>query len=192
MAILIDGICCGWDIAEPDFPRVEDKSLPLGRVIIPNDETVPEPQHIAVEFGNRDLYDQYGPHTRVVHRAAENVCTLGYALTLAGARRLLYELSINKLTSAYDIMLREMCEGNGRKMRTCLTVQPQLFQHHRPKGLMHSFSEISDHGAKTNPTAHTLNLRWSTRVNFPKLLDGETDYIDYYEDGTQAPPWVNA
>lgn len=173
------------------FPRPEDTNIPLARVFIADDETVPEPQHIAKEWGNTELYEEYDPHTRVVHREAENVCTLAYALTLAGARRLLYELSINKITTAYDLMLREMCEGNGRRMRTCLTVQPQLFQHHRPRGLKKTFSEISDHGNDTNPTAHTLNIRWSTRVNLAKLADGDTDYIDQYPDGAPAPPWVD-
>ena len=171
------------------MPRPADKTIPLARVFS-SDPSVPEPQHVAVEFGNRDLYKSYPHHTRAVHRAAENVCTLAYAVTLPAARRILYELSINKIDASMDLMLRNVCEGEGRTMRTCLTVQPQLFQHHRPKGAKHGFSEISNHGEGYNPTPHTLNLRWSTRVNFPKLVDGQTDYIDQYPDGRAAPKWV--
>ncbi|KAF9632827.1 hypothetical protein BFW01_g3690 [Lasiodiplodia theobromae] len=37
------------------FPKLSDKNAPLGRVVIPNDETVPEKQHIQMQFGNDEL-----------------------------------------------------------------------------------------------------------------------------------------
>ena len=169
------------------FPRASDVNSPLGRAIIPNDETVPEPQHIHMQFGDQELIDQYPPHTRVVSRARKNTCTLGYGISLPGARRLLYELGVRKMTGPTDIMFRSVCDGvNGRRMRTCLTVQPQLFQHHRPVGDKSTFSDISDHGTEYNNQAFTRNVRWSTRLNFPKLIDGETDYIDLFKDGEQS------
>jgi hypothetical protein len=85
------------------------------------------------------------------------------------------------------MMLRSVCDGvDGRPIRTCLTVQPQLFQHHRPVGAKSTFSDISDHGSEYNDRAFTKNIRWSTRVNFPKLVDGDVDYIDLFKDGDES------
>lgn len=171
------------------FPRASDQNVPLGRAVIYDDETVPEPQHIDMEFGDSELVQHYPAHTRVVSRAWMNTCTLGYGISLPGARRLLYELGVNKMTGPTDMMVRSVCHGSeGRPTRTCLTVQPQLFQHHRPVGAKSSFSDISEHGDEYNDRAFTRNVRWSTRLNFPKLIDGLTDYIDLFKDGVKADP----
>ena len=61
-------------------------------------------------------------------------------------------------------------------------MQPQLFQHHRPKGLRAAFSDISDHGGGVNDRATTANIRWSVRLNFEKLVGGATDWVDSYPD----------
>ncbi|OJD29341.1 glycosyltransferase family 25 protein [Diplodia corticola] len=170
------------------FPRLSDSNAPLGRAIIRDDETVPEKQHIHMQFGNDELVQQYPAHTRAVSRARMNTCTLGYALSQPGARRLLYELGIRKMTGTMDMMFRSLCDGvDGRPISTCFTVQPQLFQHHRPVGEKASFSDISDHGTEFNDRAFTRNIRWSTKLNFPKLVYGETDYIDLFKDGESSP-----
>ena len=174
------------------FPRASDRNVPLGRAVIYDDETVPELQHVMMQFGDSELVQNYPAHTRVVSRAWMNTCTIGYAISLPGARRLLYELSVNKMTGATDMMFRSVCHGSeGRPMRTCLTVQPQLFQHHRPVGNKSSFSDISDHGTDYNEQAFTRNVRWSTRVNFRKLVDGSKDYIDQFKDGGEPDPKLN-
>lgn len=94
------------------------------------------------------------------------------------------------MTSNFDIMFRRVCDGaEGRQIRTCLTVQPQLFQHHRPVADKATFSDISKHGGDYNKVAYTRNVRWSMRLNFPRLLNGDTgDYIDLFKDGEEANP----
>lgn len=167
------------------FPDASYPSVPLGRVAY-TDDSVPESQHIGIQVGDDKLFTQYPNHTRVVHRAAFSVCSLAYAVSLPGARRMLYEFGVNRLSNAMDLMLNSMCEGiDGRKMRTCLSVQPELFQHHRAVGDKGTESEISSSHQGYNPTAYTRNVRWSTRLNFAKLVDGETDYIDSYPDGAE-------
>ena len=173
---------CGGLFAQPDMIKT-----PLGRAIIPNDETVPEPQHIELQLGNRKLMDQYPAHTRVVSRGYGTVCTLAYAVTQAGARRFFYELAVKRKDGPLDLMYRRLCDGlMERKQRTCLSVQPQLFQHHRPIASKSTFSDISPHGDDMNEVAFTRNVRWSARLNFQKLVDDETDYIDLYKDGEPA------
>ena len=171
------------------FPRASDRNVPLGRAGIYDDETVPEPQHIKMQFGDSELVQNYPAHTRVVSRAWMNTCTMGYGISQPGARRLLYELSVNKMTGTTDMMFRSVCHGSeGRPVQTCLTIQPQLFQHHRPVGYKSSFSDISDHGTDFNGQAFTRNVRWSTHLNFPKLVYGWTDYFDMFKDGEAADP----
>jgi hypothetical protein len=171
------------------LPQSTDKNTPLGRVVIPNDETVPEPQHITIPWGDfTPLLTEYEPHTRLVSYAQESVCTVAYAISLPGARKLLYDLGMHKITDATDVMLRAACEGKeGRGVRLkCLTVLPQLFEHHRPRGSKAEWSEIREY-AGFNERPFTLNVRWSTRVNLGKLVSGETDYLDLWPDG-ELPP----
>jgi len=170
------------------FPDPSDINAPLGRAVISNDTTVPEPQHIKIQFGDSQLVDQYPAHTRVVSRTRQAACTVGYGISQLGARRLLYELGVHRLTSTTDMMLRTLCDGvDGRPQLTCLSVQPQLFQHHRPVGSKGSFSDITEHGDEYNSRPYTRNVRWSTKMNLGKLINSETDYVDLFKDGEQPP-----
>lgn len=169
------------------FPRAADENVPLGRVVIADDATVPEPQHLNMEFGNDELISEYAAHSRVVSRARVNTCSLAYGISQPGARRFLYELGVHKMTNTNDMMFRDVCDGtDGRQLGTCFTVQPQLFQHHRPVGPRASFSDINNYGNDDgyNDRAATSNIRWSVRVNFAKLVNGELDYIDPFPNTT--------
>ncbi|QIW94656.1 hypothetical protein AMS68_000174 [Peltaster fructicola] len=161
--------------------------LPLGRAIILNETTVPEQHHINFEFTDDDGFkNEYPAHTRVVFRGGRNVCTLAYALTLNGARKIMYEMGIRQMASTADGGLSDFCTGaDNQAVPVCLSAQPQYFQHHRPAGNISYFTDISDpwsDGINTAP--HTDNLRWPTRPNIPKLLKGETDFEDNYPDGS--------
>lgn len=167
------------------FPWASDVNVPLGRAIIPDDETCPARRHINIEFGDTQLLDQYPDYTRVVTRSRVNTCTLGYALTQAGARRLLYELGVHKFDGTCDMMFRSACDGSpGRDQLTCLSPQPALFNHHRPVSARWTWSDIGDSDDQGwNDVPASTNIRWATRVNLPKLAKGDTDYIDSYKDG---------
>ncbi|KAK5109800.1 hypothetical protein LTR62_006533 [Meristemomyces frigidus] len=171
------------------FPQPSDAPIPQGRAVLLNDQTVPEKQHIDAQFGDGLLTEEYPEHTRVISRVHDNVCTSAYAITLEGARRYLYELAINKFDKGVDLMMGDMCEGrDGRPMRTCLSVHPQLFQHHRPIARKTSFSDIGDlSGEGYSEQAFTRNIRWATRVNFQALVYGSTDYVDLFPDGGERP-----
>lgn len=166
------------------FPHGTNEKEPIGRVVIPNDTTVPAHQHFDHQLGGSELVDEYANHTRVVSRVRGNFCTAGHAVNQLSALRFLYELGINKMDGATDNMLRGMCEGtSGRKLRTCLTVQPPLFMYHRVAGPSNRMSDIQDKEVGYIQQPFTRNIRWATRVNLAKLVEGETDYIDLFEDG---------
>jgi hypothetical protein len=169
------------------FPRATDLNVPLGRVVLANDTTVPEPRLLDMELGNDELPTEYPPHTRVVSRARVNSCSLAYGISQPGARKFLYELGVHKMSDTNDMMFRFVCDGvDGRSLATCLTVQPQLFQHHRPVGSRKGFSDINEYGDGYNERATTANVRWSVRLNLPKLVEGETEYLDSFPDADGA------
>lgn len=184
-----------WDIlwlghCGTRFPDKEkDEDLPRGRVLF-KDETVPSSQHLSLQFGTDDLIRRYANHTRAVHHTAESVCSLAYAVTQRAARQILFDIGLKELRGPYDIMLREYCDGIGaRKTRNCYTAQPQYFQHHRPVGSTRKNSDINS-GDKDedefNEQAHTYNIRWSTRMNLQRLVDGETEFEDQWPDDDPA------
>jgi hypothetical protein len=165
------------------FPMKEDRNLPLGRILF-YDETVPAAQHVGLQFGNDELTRVYPNHTRAVHHTAEGVCSLAYAVTQRAARQILYDFGLKELGAPFDIMLRQYCDGVGdRKVRSCYTAQPQYFQHHRPVGQKSKNSDINtDQHEEFIEKAHTFNIRWSTRMNLQRLVDGETDFQDQWPD----------
>jgi len=165
------------------FPPTGNKLLPMGRVIHTNDETVPEKRHLFSLIKPFTLIKRYPEHTRAVHHAKEGVCSLGYAVSQKGAQRLLQEVGLRDVTDAFDILLRFFCEGKkGRRYHDCLTVQPSLFQHHRPVGLISASSDIGSHGVGFREVPRTDMIRWSVRLNADVLMDGGTGFVDQYPD----------
>lgn len=165
----------------------EAPKLPLGRAIIPNDETVAAREHFAKMFGGEVLVDKYPEHTRVVTRSKENVCTSAYAVTNQGARRILYSMGLDDFGGAYDLTLAAMCaRGRRYNLKNCLTIQPPLMSFHQPIVAKAALSDIAtdDNNNKVEYTDQrfTLNMRWSTRMNLNKLIEGETDYFDFHPD----------
>jgi hypothetical protein len=49
------------------FPRDSDITALLSRSVILNDTIVPEPQHIAMQFRNEELVQQYPAHSTHEH-----------------------------------------------------------------------------------------------------------------------------
>lgn len=150
-----------------------------------NDITVVPKQdiHVFDDNGHPGFRHDFPEHTRVVHHTQDAICSLVYAVSQAGARKILYDLAIERADDLYDIMLRQFCDGShGHDKHICVTVQPTLFDHHRPAGNVNKDSEINSANGGARDQGFTLNIRWSTRLNIKKLLKGETDYHDSYPD----------
>ncbi|KAK4139493.1 glycosyltransferase [Dichotomopilus funicola] len=178
-----------WDIlwvghCGMHFPFKRSRTVPKARIIRRDDETVAPRKNLWTLNIPFTLKENYPDHTRAYHHVQEGVCTLGYALTQRGARRLLHEVGLKDVSTAYDLLLRYFCEGEkGRKAgRQCLTTQPSLFHHHRMIGPMNIMSDIGDHGDAFRETAMTDMVRWSVRLNADVLMDGRTDFVNQYPD----------
>jgi hypothetical protein len=170
------------------FPSKErDPGLARGRVLI-QDPTTPSQQHVFLGFGSDEILRTYPNHTRAISHTAENVCTLAYAVSQRAARQILFDVGLRALENPFDIMLRKYCDGlGGRKVRNCYSAQPSYMAHHRAAGEASKSSDIHDtegqeEGEVENTDAYTFNVRWSTKMNLQKLVDGETDYADQWPD----------
>jgi hypothetical protein len=53
-------------------------------------------------------------------------------------------------------------------------------------GSRKGFSDINEYGEGYNERATTANVRWSVRLNLPKLVEGETEYLDSFPDAVVA------
>ncbi|KAL9112353.1 MAG: hypothetical protein Q9187_007791 [Circinaria calcarea] len=156
-----------------------------GLVVHSNDPSVPEPQYLhSWDKDERTPLGTYPAHTRVVMRqSTASVCSLAYAISQRGARKLLYGLGLKKLDAPFDVMLRAWCQGSdGYEQHICPGVLPQLFDHHRRRGPKSVDSDISKPNEAYRDKPVTLNIRWSVRMNMEKMLRGETDYDDQYPD----------
>jgi hypothetical protein len=60
-----------------------------------NDYTVPEKQHIGDSWNDDDM-SNYPDHTRLVERSFFTVGVQAYAVSLPGARKMLYESGIRR------------------------------------------------------------------------------------------------
>ncbi|KAI8961781.1 glycosyltransferase family 25 protein [Daldinia sp. FL1419] len=178
-----------WDIlwlghCGADFPDAQSP-IPALRIEIPGDETVPVPKHLKPHpFALKDkLGELYPPHTRVVHASSGNVCTLAYAVSHQGARKLLSQFD-DHYDAQWDLMLQRWCEGKYTttdKLGVCLTVQPPLFSHHYAKG---GASNILSQGGGYAKGTGTPYIRLSVRQNIDRLVAGarEGELVDQLPD----------
>lgn len=154
--------------------------MPVKKVIQLNDESVPEPQYLhSWLMGEFTPLAVFPNHTRIVGQNTNMlVCSLVYAVSQKGARKILYDLGLQKLTGPFDLMLQTWCSN---PENICISALPQLFDHHRAKGSMSLDSDIRvSEGIRD--AAVTNNVRLSVAMNMQKLLDGDTDYYDQYPD----------
>lgn len=170
-------------------------------VTLPNDATVPLPKYLKAHpfQGDTDpLSRAYPPHTRIYHRASGGeLCTVGYAVSQRGARRLLHQFGIKNWNGIFDSELGRWCASEDEKEkkasgetkdgsdkareRVCLTSQPPIFAHHHP---MEGESDIGGLGGGYATKYETKYLRHSVRMNLERIVYGfgERDMVDQWPD----------
>ncbi len=174
---------------DPFSPSSSSSSSSL-KISIPGDMTVPAPKHLQPHpFALRDaLADAYPAHTRVVHATCGNVCSLAYAVSQGGARKLLRRVKQEGFVSQWDLMLRDYCigggyeDGGGRGGEdggdgsglVCLTVQPPLISHrYAGEAGGASVSDIRGQGGGlARGKKGTPYVRLSVQENLDRLVAG--------------------
>lgn len=186
----------GWDVlwlghcGEP-FPEdlEENRNKPADhpglaymrakKYAIENDVTVPPPEHTT---GLLDFAAH--PRTRFVHISAGPMCSFAYAVSQAGARKLLFELSVNHLTGPFDNALADLCRravssigeespnAGDRGLDTkCISVTPPVFFHHRARGRIFGDSDIQTvESSDVREKGTTENIMWSARNNIRNMI----------------------
>ena len=153
------------------------------KFVIENDVTVPPWGKVTglVDFKS------YPEYTRWVHVTGGPICTFAYALSQGGARKVLFDLSVDHLTGAFDNALAGLCRRSvsslaaalanpgmpeDRRLDTrCISVTPPVFFHHRAKGSVSSDSDIQKIGdGGIREKGSTENIMWSARNNLRNML----------------------
>ncbi|RYP71476.1 hypothetical protein DL770_008124 [Monosporascus sp. CRB-9-2] len=189
----------GWDLlwlghCGEVFPELldENKGKPTDdagirymsrKFTISDDPTVPDLDKVT---GLIDFRIEL-PHTRWVHITGAPICTFAYALSNRGARKVLFDLSVNHLTGPFDNALAGLCrravsdygtlvpdEAGDRGLDTkCISVTPPIFFHHKAKGPVNADSDIQTvAGGKIREHGTTENIVWSARGNLRNMIMG--------------------
>ena len=156
------------------FPA-PDQTIPKGRYVFNDDETVPSFQHRRTL--SDDIRNKYPEHARVIHHAMGPICTFAYAVSQRGARRILKEIGLESFNGPYDNKMANFCDRH-----TCIVSQPQYFSHWRPAGSADRDSEISgflNQGA-VRERGFSDNMRLSVRLNVHRIMDGATELADQF------------
>ncbi|TGO61323.1 hypothetical protein BCON_0028g00400 [Botryotinia convoluta] len=144
------------------------------KYIINSDPTVAPPIHFK-GFQNATQ----NPYTRWVHISGGPICTFAYALSQQGARKVLWDLSVDKLAGPFDNALAGLCRWGRDSKRLgmrCISVTPGLFQHHKARGWIGGDSDIQKVGSANREVREkgvTENVVWSARMNVREMLMGE-------------------
>jgi hypothetical protein len=163
-----------WDILWPGhcgevLPTDDDR-----RYIIENDETVAPKAHQPWLRGLKDLPE----HTRMVHKTGAPICTFGYAVSYRGAQKILMALAIKAGGNlAFDNSLAYLCRDGYLDIK-CYSVEPQLFQHHRPAGSVGKDSDINGGASDAvREKGITDFIVLSARLNLEQLIMRSEAYI---------------
>ncbi|CAD0109448.1 unnamed protein product [Aureobasidium uvarum] len=144
---------CGDMFTSPEWANETD----VPRLAV-SDPTLPSPEYMHI-LTRRFLAEIGVPiKTRVIHRSISPLCTFGFALSRAGATRLLHDVAASEPEGgceAYDVRILEICRD--RSFR-CWSANPELFHHqdapseiaivNAKKGKDHS---AKDHDSKASP-----------------------------------------
>ncbi|KAK8121792.1 hypothetical protein PG984_010462 [Apiospora sp. TS-2023a] len=164
-----------------------------------DDETMPPPANTSSWIGG-DLRRE--PGTRWVHFSGGPTCSAGYALSQAGARKVLHALSVGgTLIAQLDNAMADLCRDHtpwdaapshsdpprvssvtnappppgytGARMR-CLSVTPAVISQHKPRGRRAAESDIEavENGDEIREQGESPNLVWSARLNVQNLIMG--------------------
>ncbi|KAF1830599.1 hypothetical protein BDW02DRAFT_642038 [Decorospora gaudefroyi] len=197
---------CGAGMPRPPPHPPSTPATDLSLLTLPNDATVPSARHLKAHPFQSDpdaLATTFPPHTRIYHAATGGtLCTVAYAVSQRGARRLLHQFAMQGWSAIFDAELGRWCAGydpdlgrqstpsktaaagGGRdahgKERVCLTTQPPIFSHHHPRG---GQSDIGGLGGGYATKYETKYLRYSVRMNLEKLVWGrEGEVVDQWPD----------
>lgn len=153
------------------------------RWVIPQDPTVVPPENrLNVIPGTADIsrYEVDGVHdTRVIAQAFGGICTTSYAISLDGARKALYRLSMQPYNSPIDLGLKDLCADKSFGFR-CVAPYPQIVGTHYPPGNHSAWSDIADAVDIIEDRGQSWSVAFSTKLNLVRLLQGDVRFSNAF------------
>lgn len=155
---------------------------------VTQDDPTAVPQHLwgyRRRQPNLTPPDLQGNFTRIVFEPVRGLCMFGYALSLRGARKLLYHQSSFGGAAVSDRALQHICNDRSWGFK-CLAPYPTLFGTHRPAGPMFKDSDREAKHLKDEyrSTSETGDIVFSTRLNIERLVAGESEALSQWPKDT--------
>ncbi|KAK5046158.1 hypothetical protein LTR84_008615 [Exophiala bonariae] len=192
-----------WDILWVGHCSAHSHHSDTRRWVIRKDPTVPPPDKRNYVLKPYDLgYWEGAPlfdtQTRLVYKAGYGFCFAGWAVSLRGAEKMLHRMSMLPYELAVDLGVAEMC-GRGTYNMTCLAPYPAYIGVSKPAGNSNRGSDIVDAngqgragdvgtvehtGEKIRDKPTSERVVFSTRLNIPRLLVGQTEFDSNYPNVT--------
>lgn len=123
--------------------------------------------------------------TRVIFRTSDSSCTTSYVISLKGAQKALYYLSMNPSNDPIDNAMGHLC-GDADKDFKCISAFPTLVGISKPAGSSDRGSDVGHEPgeASISDKAHSERLVYSTRMNLQNLLTGKQKMVSAYPDNS--------
>ena len=181
----------GWDILWLGHCASELRT-DAERMLIHNDPTVPPPSKKWEMWDS--TYNARGVtnSTRVVSKANNAICTNAYAISFAGAQKLLYHASFEPNPDAIDQRLNSLCDSKYEKDYPdfdCLHVYPSIFNAYRKAGRIDGDSDQVGHDkekegkVKMREHGYAFNNVYSNMLNLGDLVNGKDPKLQWTLDG---------
>lgn len=196
----------GWDVLTIGHCDSEPWKNDMRRWVIPNDPTVILP-HLRTGAWIPDMkpweawdskHPQASNHTRVCYTADWVACTTAYALSLRGATKLLYWMSMMPFSEKFDNGLGNVLRRrHDRSEILGIGCFPTYIGISHGAGTGAKFSDIDISGGE-HERAYSERLQFATRSNIDRILRGDETFVGSYtveeieqaEDRSQRTPFL--
>jgi hypothetical protein len=179
----------GWDVLWIGHCSAE----PFGerRWVIPRDPTVVPPSDRAYWFKPNMTTWEDGPvpdtQTRLLFKVGLGSCSAAWAISLAGAEKILYHLSMSPFNDAIDMGVSKMCFAKTLNIN-CIAPFPTIIGVTKPAGSLERGSDIradeSNLAVQVREKAESERVVFSTRQNIVRLLTKESSFQSLFPNVT--------
>lgn len=180
-----------WDVLWLGHAGVDsDRKRPseARRWVVPKDPTVVPPKERSIWYEPDMTHWEAGPNgdpqTRIFLVSGPAYGSSAWAISLAGAKKIIYELSLNPYNDAIDTGMGKLCKEQ-RSGVTCVAPFPAVIGVSKPAGLLSHGSDILGNlGDEVREKAITERIVFSTRLNLKRILNGQTEFESFYPNST--------
>lgn len=178
-----------WDLLWLGHCRAGPHDSKQSIYLLENDATVPPISFRAAHWHQRHIPPPVLSNTtRLIFRSNSGMCTYAYAVTLAGARKLVAALMDYDV--AYDVGMSNACREKNGKSFVCYAAYPPLMASHRFGGSRSQNSDIRPDRPQTAMRKEfTRDIVYPVMLNIKKLVRGETRLKSQWPLHDAADTW---